>query len=111
TMFMNVVESWYFQLNQTIDPGPLRQDQLRNIGVFIRMFCAYPGFIQVWPDMYALYPAEIRELVEGNIGPPKVKNLFAPARGAVCARAGILCALRHRGTAWSVRVPRPRCGP
>jgi hypothetical protein len=65
---VNVVESWYFQVIQTSPPGPYRQEHLRNIGEFIRMFCDYPGFIQFWPDYSLSYSTEVRELVDKNIG-------------------------------------------
>ena len=65
---LNSMESAHFQLIETSDPGRYREEHLRNFGEVIHKYCDYPGFKQYWLGWSSLYPAEIRALVEKNVG-------------------------------------------
>ena len=64
---LTILETWYFQVVETSDPGPYREEQLRNIGEVIRRYCQYPGVIDYWRAWEGMFSAETRALFTENV--------------------------------------------
>ncbi len=45
---LNSVESWYMQLMETSPPGEYRDQELENIGDFVKYILNYPGAQEIW---------------------------------------------------------------
>lgn len=65
---LNIVESWYFQVTQTAPRGKLREEQLKNIAVFVRTYFSYPGVLEFWNEAKVLFNEETARLIAENTG-------------------------------------------
>jgi len=64
---LTTVETWHFQVLETSDPGPYRDEELRNIGEVIRRYCQYPGVIEYWRSWDGMFKVETRQLFVENV--------------------------------------------
>lgn len=67
-VLLNIIESHYYQVQQTALDEGYRQWAMENLAVLVRGYLDFPGVQEFWRNVQQYYEPGIRELVAKNTG-------------------------------------------
>ncbi len=67
-VFLNIIESHYYQVQKTAMDREYRQWAMDNLVVLVRGYFDYPGAREFWRGVQGYYQPEIRKLVTDSVG-------------------------------------------
>jgi hypothetical protein len=67
-VFLNILESHYYQVMATAMDDEYRQWALGNLAVLVRGYLDYPGAREFWGNVQPYYQPAVRKLIEQSLG-------------------------------------------
>jgi hypothetical protein len=67
-MFLNIIESHYFQVQKTAMDEAYRRWAIENLTALVRGYLDFPGFHEFWAQVQQFYDPAIRRLIAKNTG-------------------------------------------
>jgi len=67
-VFLNIIESHYYQVQKTAMDDEYRRWALENIAVLVGGYLRYPGAREFWASVRQYYQPEIQKLITDSIG-------------------------------------------
>jgi hypothetical protein len=67
-VFLNIIESHYYQVQKTAMDDKYRKWAMANLAVLVRGYLDYPGTREFWSNVQQYYQPEIRKLVADSVG-------------------------------------------